>query len=133
MSALLLLIGAALGPYGLAILTPRVLAFLDPAAPVAFAVFGIIAAMRFADDRAPGRTLAATTIEAAVTGLLVGAALLAVGQTTSPPALFPAWGLCAVVLGIAAANDAPIAIVAGLVWGGARLRKRPVKAAPALP
>ena len=113
MTALLLLIGAALGPYGLAILTPRVIAFLDPAAPVAFAVFGIIAAMRFADDRTPARTLAATTIEAAVTGLLVGAALLAGGQTLTPPGLFPAWGLCAVVLGIAAANDAPIAIVAG--------------------
>lgn len=113
MTALLLLIGAALGPYGLAILTPRVLSFLDPAAPVAFAVFGIIAAMRFADDRAPARRLGATTIEAVVTGVLVGAALLAVGQAISPPALFPAWGLCAVVLGIAAANDAPIAIVAG--------------------
>ena len=58
----LLLCGAALGPHGLAVLTPPVLAFLDPATPVALAVFGILAAMRIETEGSATGSVAAAAL-----------------------------------------------------------------------
>src|SRR5262245_49355318 len=76
---LLLLCGAAAGPNGLAILTQPVLSFLDPAAPVALAVLGILAAMRIqtTDDEA-GRNATSSAVQAAIAGTIVAGAFLLV-------------------------------------------------------
>ena len=80
--ALLLLCGAGIGPHGLAILTPSVLSFLDPAAPVGLAVFGIIAALKIPAGSADGRRSAAgSMLQAAAAGIAVTATFL-----LAPPA-----------------------------------------------
>ena len=48
-AVLLLLTGVALGPEGLAILTPEILAVLEPAVPVALAVLGVTAVFEFTE------------------------------------------------------------------------------------
>ena len=108
---LLLLCGAALGPHGLAILTPSTLSLLDPAVPVGLAVFGIIAAMRVPATRRS--TPIAAALQAAVTGLVVAGALIVARPALSFLDLFPPWDLAAVVIGIAAATSAPLAWAAG--------------------
>jgi hypothetical protein len=117
--ALLLLCGAAAGPHGLAILTEPVLSFLDPAAPVALAVFGILAAMRIqtTDDEARGNITAAA-LQAAITGTIVAAAFLLVPPNASTGEPFPGWNVAAITLGIAAATsfdaeDCILPVIAG--------------------
>jgi hypothetical protein len=74
----LLPIGAALGPAGLNLLSARVLDSLDPAVSVALGTLGVAAGLGL-DFRRPreGRLLAAASLEAGVTILVVGAAVLA--------------------------------------------------------
>ena len=73
---LLLLCGAAAGPNGLAILTQPVLSFLDPAAPVALAVLGILGAMRIqATGDEARRTATSAALQAAIAGTVVAGAL----------------------------------------------------------
>ena len=118
---LLLLCGAAVGPHGLAILTQPVLSFLDPAAPVALAVFGILAAMRIqttSDEARPSATSAA--LQAAIAGTIVGGAFLLVSPTVTieGPFPFPGWQVAAMALGIAAATsfdaeDCILPVIAG--------------------
>jgi len=100
-SVLLLLGGGALGPSGLAVLTPSVLSFLDPAAPVGLAVFGIVAAMRIRGGRRGAYTAARAALQATLTGLVAGGALFLARPPLSPGDAFPAWGLVAIILGIA--------------------------------
>src|SRR5215510_5573856 len=116
---LLLLCGAAAGPRGLAILTQSVLSFLDPAAPVALAVFGILAAMRIqtADDEVTGNITAAA-LQAAITGTIVAGALLLVPPSASTGEPLPGWNIAAITLGIAAATsfdaeDCILPVIAG--------------------
>jgi len=52
---LILLLGAVLGPGGLALLTPPVLAVIDPVLPVAVAALGILAGLEFSRRAAPNR------------------------------------------------------------------------------
>ena len=116
---LLLLCGAAAGPHGLAILTQPVLSFLDPAAPVALAVFGILAAMRIqttGDEAKPHVTSAA--LQVAIAGTIVAGAFLLIppNATTGDP--FPGWPVAAITLGIAAATsfdaeDCILPVIAG--------------------
>jgi len=108
---LLLLCGAALGPHGLALLTPSALSLLDPAAPVALAVFGIVAAMRVGASRRS--TPVAAALQAAVTGLVVAGALIVARPAVSFLGFFAPWDVAAVVLGIAAATSSPLAWDAG--------------------
>jgi hypothetical protein len=117
--ALLLLCGAAAGPHGLAILTRPVLSFLDPAAPVALAVFGILAAMRIqtADDKATGNVTAAA-LQAAIAGTIVAAGFLLVPPSGSTGEPLPGWNVAAITLGIAAATsldaeDCIVPVIAG--------------------
>src|SRR5688500_11964110 len=75
---ILLLIGAALGPSGLEVLTPRVLSAIDPAVPVALAALGVHIAMQ-AELVSPAlgtRRLAAAALAALVTALVVSGGLL---------------------------------------------------------
>jgi len=116
---LLLLCGAAAGPHGLAILTQPVLSFLDPAAPVALAVFGILAAMRIqtaGDETRPNATSA--TLQAAITGTIVAGAFLLVPLNALTEGPFTGWQVAAVTLGIAAATsfdveDCILPVIAG--------------------
>jgi hypothetical protein len=80
---LILLLGAALGPAGLAILTPGALAFIDPILPVATAAVGILAGLEFTRRAAPNRwsLLRKATVESLLT-----AALVAVGIWLVMPA-----------------------------------------------
>ncbi|HXD21017.1 MAG TPA: hypothetical protein VN654_28595 [Vicinamibacterales bacterium] len=106
-SVLLLLCGVALGPHGLAILTPSALSLLDPAAPVGLAVFGIVAAMRV---RGPRRsTPVAAALQAAVTGLVVAGAFFVARPAVPFPDHLPPWELAVVALGIAAATSSALA------------------------
>jgi hypothetical protein len=116
---LLLLCGAAAGPHGLAILTQPVLSFLDPAAPVALAVFGILAAMRMqtTDDEARGNVTVAA-LQAAITGTIVAGAFLLLPPNVSTGEPFPGWKVAAITLGIAAATsfdaeDCILPVIAG--------------------
>jgi len=116
---LLLLCGAAAGPHGLAILTQPVLSFLDPAAPVALAVFGIQAAMRIQtpDDESRGNVTAAA-LQAAITGTIVAVAFLLVPPNASTGEPLPGWNIAAITLGVAAATsldaeDCILPVIAG--------------------
>ena len=117
--ALLLLCGAAAGPHGLAILTQPVLSFLDPAAPVALAVFGILAAMRIqtTDDEARS-TITTAALQAAITGTIVAGAFLLVPASAATGEPLPGWNVAAITLGIAAATsldaeDCILPVIAG--------------------
>jgi hypothetical protein len=70
---LILLLGAALGPEGLAVLTPGVLVVIDPVLPVAIAALGILAGLEFTRPAAPHRwsLLGKASIESAFTCVLV--------------------------------------------------------------
>ena len=110
--ALATLVGTALGPYGLGILSARVLQSLDPAMPVALAALGVFVGMgvnlRVERDR---RLLAATSIRAAVTIVLVGTAAamsLSLWQVTLDQR---PW-VDAAVLAISASDD-PFSVLAG--------------------
>ena len=70
---LILLLGVALGPEGLAIITPGVLVVLDPVIPVAVAALGILAGLEFMRPAAPNRwpLLRKASIESLLTGVIV--------------------------------------------------------------
>lgn len=80
---LILLLGSALGSSGLALLTPRVLAVIDPAIPVAVAALGILAGLEFTRPASPHRwtLLSKASLQATLTGAVVagGTRLLAPG------------------------------------------------------
>jgi len=116
---LLLLCGAAAGPHGLAILTQPVLSFLDPAAPVALAVLGILAAMRIqtTDDEAR-RNATSSALQAAIAGTIVAGAFLLIPPNAATGEPFPGWQVAAITLGIAAATsfdaeDCILPVIAG--------------------
>jgi hypothetical protein len=104
---LLLVIGAALGPHALNVLTPGVLSALDPALPVALAALGVHIALSlpFRPSRHDARVLAGASLEASITGLVVagGILLLAMSRITPMPA--DAWML-AIAAGICASMSA---------------------------
>jgi hypothetical protein len=116
---LLLLCGAAAGPHGLAIITQPVLSFLDPAAPVALAVFGILAAMRIEttdDETKPNVPSAA--LQAAIAGTVVAGAFLLMPPSATTGGPFAGWQIAAITLGIAAATssdaeDCIVPVIAG--------------------
>lgn len=119
---LLMLAGAALGPHGLALLTPQVLSLLDPAAPVGLVVLGIVATANLKTGRHDGRVVR-MAIQACITAVVVGGGLLVARPPEPTIALFAPWTMAAAILGIAAATsdveDAIVPIVAGallLAW-----------------
>jgi hypothetical protein len=98
---LILLLGAALGPEGLAVLTPGVLTVIDPVLPVAIAALGILAGLELTRPTAPGRwsLLGKASLESLVT-----CALVAVGV----------WLVMPVFPGVASADLWLVALMAGL-------------------
>ncbi len=104
-----LLVGVALGPHGLSLLSPSVLSYLDPAVSVALAALGVLVGLGL-DVRRPreGRLLAAASLEAGLTMLLVGAGVLLMLSLWSAPA-DPAPWLLALMLGICASASATTA------------------------
>lgn len=116
--SLLLLLGAAIGPHGLAIVTRPALSFLDPAVPVALAVFATLAVLRRRPSDAPSEHTAAATLRPVLTGVIVTGAFLLIPPADAITGTFPVWTLTAIALGIAAAtsattDDCILPIVAG--------------------
>lgn len=106
---LILLLGVALGPEGLAILTPGVLAVLDPVIPVAVAALGILAGLEFMRPAAPNRwsLLRKAHIESMLTGVIV---TLGIGLIMPAAPDFEASGvwLIAVMAGVCASMSATL-------------------------
>jgi hypothetical protein len=103
---LLLLVGVALGPHGLRVLSPPVLRYFDPAVSVALAALGVLVGLGLDFRRSrEARLLAAASLEAGITLLLVGGGLLVLlSLQTARTGLAP-W-LLALLLGICAAASA---------------------------
>ena len=103
---LVLLLGVALGPHGLTLLTPSVLSYLDPAVSVALAALGVLVGLGL-EVRRPQerRLLAAASLAAGFTMLLVGAGVLFMLSRWSSPADLAPW-LLALILGICASTSA---------------------------
>jgi hypothetical protein len=104
---LLLLLGAALGPGALSILTPAVLTAIDPALPVALAVLGVHMALgmpmaRSAHDDA---LLVRASIQGAVTGGLVIGGMLLLQTGDAGVLTFHAW-VIALAAGVCASTSA---------------------------
>jgi hypothetical protein len=102
LSGLFLPIGIALGPEGLGWLSTRILSFADLGVSVALAALGVLIGLGLDIRRArEARLLAAASLEAGLTILIVGAGLLALGNVQPIPGL-DVWA-AALVLGICAA------------------------------
>jgi hypothetical protein len=97
----LVTLGAALGPFGLRLLSPPVLTALDPVVSVALAALGVLVGLGLRTRRpGEGRLLAAASLQAALTTAAVVAGVLAIellwlraGIGTWPLAVMV--GLCA--------------------------------------
>lgn len=98
----LLLVGLALGPGGLGVLSGPVISALDPAVSVALAALGVFVGLdiRLRGPR-EGRLLAAASLEAATTMLVVGAGFFIVSSLIVGVA--PSSWLVAAMLGVCAA------------------------------
>jgi hypothetical protein len=110
-TTILLLVGAALGPAGIAVLTPRVLTLVDPAIPVALAALGVLLGARLSPkEQGLRRVLAAAGVEAVFTGLTIGVAAYFAATLLLPGALDALTtacvaGVCAATSSAALAND----------------------------
>jgi len=105
---LVLLLGIALGPHGLELLSPDVLSFLDPAMPVALVALGVLIGLGFSPRRSrEGRLLAAASMEAALTTAIVAAGMLLVAPALSAFEGLPYW-FFALVLGVCAASSSTV-------------------------
>src|SRR4051812_7207675 len=120
--ALLLLAGVAIGPHGLALLTPAVLDFLDPAAPVALAALGVIAGLNLRGNLASWRELTAAHSQAVMAAVLVGAAFILIDPIEITGGVIPVWGFGALLLAIAAAPSCSLPSDTGGVSGRLSLR-----------
>ena len=105
---LVLLMGVALGPHGIGLLSPNVLSFLDPAMPVALVALGVLIGFGLRVRRSGERRLVvAASAEAALTTGAVAAGLLLVAPAWSTSAGLPYWFL-ALVLGVCAACSSTV-------------------------
>jgi hypothetical protein len=106
----LLPLGIALGPYGLGLLSPSVVTYLDPAVSVAIATLGVFIGLGL-DARRPyeGRLLTAASVEGALTITLVGAGTLTALRLAHIELGLAPW-LVALFVGICAASSATAAM-----------------------
>ncbi|HEX5107828.1 MAG TPA: hypothetical protein VFV95_05255 [Vicinamibacterales bacterium] len=122
---LLLLIGMALGPQALAILSPAVLSAIDPALPVALATLGVQVALELPLRRSAldPRLARAACVEAVFTGVTVtGGALLVLAPDVALPGA-DVW-LIAIAAGICAAMSAGLpSDTAGVTAAAAGVRQ----------
>jgi hypothetical protein len=105
---LLLLSGAALGPHGLALLTPQAIALLDPATPVALAALGVVAGLSVRTGREHRWVVAASSTQAMATAILVAAGVLVAGPAVMTLSPFPPWWMVALALGVSAATSSSV-------------------------
>jgi hypothetical protein len=106
---LILLLGAALGPEGLAVLTPGVLRVIDPVLPVAIAALGILAGLEFTRPAAPNRLslLHKASLESLLTGVLVAVGVWLVMPASPESGVSSVW-LVAVMTGLCASMSATL-------------------------
>jgi hypothetical protein len=103
---LLLIVGAALGPLGLNILSTATLSILDPAMPVALVALGMLVGLGISVRRSgDGRVIAAAMVETLLTIAAVSTAVLFIGPWWGTTTTLPFW-IVALVLGICAAPSA---------------------------
>lgn len=109
-SLVLLPLGVALGPNGIGLLSPAVLAYLDPAVSVAIATLGVFVGLGL-DWRRPHekRLLAAASVEAGLTLIMVVAGVSLALWLADVETGLAAW-LFALLLGICAASSSTTAI-----------------------
>ncbi len=106
---LILLLGAGLGPEGLAVLTPGVLLVIDPVLPVAIAALGILAGLEFTRPAAPNRLslLAKASLESLLTGILVAVGVWLVMPASPESGVSSVW-LVAVMTALCASMSATL-------------------------
>jgi hypothetical protein len=106
---LVLFLGAALGPSGLAVLTPPVLSVIDPVLPVAVAALGILAALEFTRPAAPNRwpLLGKASLESMLTGVLVVIGIRLVLPVAGGLDAANAW-IIAIVVGVCASMSSTV-------------------------
>jgi hypothetical protein len=99
----------ALGPEGLAIITPGVLVVLDPVIPVAVAALGILAGLELMRPAAPNRwsLLRKASMESVVTGVLVAGGVW-LAMPASPDLDVSRLWLVAVLVGVCASMSATL-------------------------
>ncbi|MGH9256316.1 MAG: hypothetical protein ACRD3C_17300 [Vicinamibacterales bacterium] len=103
---LLLIVGVALGPTGLNVLSAGTLSIIDPAMPVALVALGVLVGLGVGAERSGGgRMAAAASVESVVTTAAVAAGVLLVGPILGASTQLPSW-FVALVLGICAAPSA---------------------------
>jgi hypothetical protein len=102
-----LIVGLAIGPQGINLLSTSMLSYLDPAVSAALAALGVLIGLGF-DVRRAGeiRLLSAATVEAALVMVLVGAGV-ALTQFAQPMLNVPIW-LMALILGICASASSTV-------------------------
>jgi len=109
--ASLLLVGIALGPRGISLLSPGALSLIDPALPVALAVLGVLVGLsldiRWKEDWRP---FAAALVESGFTVFLVGAPFVLLAPAILAATLLP-FPVLAIALGLCAASS--LAVPAG--------------------
>jgi hypothetical protein len=109
----LLLIGMALGPSGLGLLSSRVLSVLDAAVPVALAVLGVLVGLGLNPNRlADRRLMTAGAIEAVTTASVIAAGLGIVAIAVPGVIAEPVWAF-AVVAGVCGASSLAVPSIRG--------------------
>jgi hypothetical protein len=113
---LLLLIGAALGPHGLSLLSPGILSAIDPAVPVALAALGVHLALHVDLTPIPSRLrrLAAASAGVALSAGVVAIGLLRLIANDLEAAPFHAW-VIALAAAVCAALSLPTVDTRGTV------------------
>ena len=106
---LMLLLGAALGPAGIAVLTPTVLGVIDPIIPVAVAALGILAGLEFTRPAAPKRweLLGKASLESLLTGVVVAVGIWLILPVSPNFQASDMW-MVAVVAGLCASMSASL-------------------------
>lgn len=107
---LFLPLGILLGPAGMNLLTPAALGHLDPAVSIVLATLGVFIGIAAGTQRgAVARLMTASSVEAAATILVVGAATYTLLQAWGLPTAIPA-ALVALALGLCASASAAPAV-----------------------
>lgn len=112
-AVVLLLVGAALGGHGLAILGESTLSLLDPVVPVALAALGVLAAFEIgAAPWSRGRVLVAASIQGLLAAAVVTAGTLVIAPLLIEITVADSW-ILAIALGVCASTSSSLATSAG--------------------
>lgn len=109
-AVLLLVLGTAFGPLGLGLLTPGVLALIDPAVTLALAALGVVVGLGIPRRPGDGRLFAAASVEATATALMVAAGLYVIVPAVANTSELQTWILAAAA-GICASTSSALPAV----------------------